>query len=378
MNNKLFVPKKLRVGFQNRSDTYTQKLAYVIYYDNKNILRKEKSWNSWRDKKIDPVTYDNVPTEGFVINKNVGGARHSYGWNARNEYVRVFDPRGFEFEISVANLLFILQETNSIKGKGLEGEFVYCWDKADLVLLPINCQEYKDSFSFTNTPKKKFGAKNLKIGFSYKAKTESLYQTKNDDIVTYMGKFPYNSPSYGYKNPLNNYTTSHLNFCCSARITNEKRFIFMNKLNKVLVKSSADFIIDEISTEQVENYAHLVDLLKKNNGFHKIEEIKFKPVDDTLKPNDVVYTVSNNYIHTYRVITIGQKITCGFMYLLIQEKNYVFHKYQAPYGYRYTYNSNSIGKTTEFNKNEIQKSECVLENGKIVDLYELVINGRYI
>jgi hypothetical protein len=51
--------------------------------------------------------------------------------------VRVYDPRNFEFEISVANLLYILEETSSLKGKGLEGEFVYAWEGKELVLLPV-------------------------------------------------------------------------------------------------------------------------------------------------------------------------------------------------------------------------------------------------
>ena len=33
MNNQLFIPAKLRVGYNKREDTYTKKLAYVIYYD---------------------------------------------------------------------------------------------------------------------------------------------------------------------------------------------------------------------------------------------------------------------------------------------------------------------------------------------------------
>lgn len=64
------------------------------------------------------------------------------GGNARNEYIRVFDPRGFEFEISVANLLFILQECTSTRGKGLEGEFVYCWSGTEMTLLPVDSAEY--------------------------------------------------------------------------------------------------------------------------------------------------------------------------------------------------------------------------------------------
>lgn len=71
------------------------------------------------DKSMIPYEFDNVPTSGFVLNKKVGGDRYSY--NPRQTYCRVYDPRGFEFEITVPNLLFILEESNSFKGKGLEG-----------------------------------------------------------------------------------------------------------------------------------------------------------------------------------------------------------------------------------------------------------------
>ena len=102
MDESIFLPKTIRVGFQHRDDTYTKKLAYVIYYDEKGKLRKEASWSSWRDSNIEPEEYDNIPTEGFVLNKKVGGYKSD--WNFRQAYVRVYDPRGFEFEITVPNL----------------------------------------------------------------------------------------------------------------------------------------------------------------------------------------------------------------------------------------------------------------------------------
>lgn len=147
MDQQLFIPQKIKVGFQNRSDTYTGKLAYVIYYDQKGVLRKKTSWESWRDEQIEPIEFDNVPTSGFVLNKSVGGARASYDWNVRNEYIRVYDPRDFEYEISVPNLLYILRECNCYKGKGLEGNFVYAWWGTELVLLPEDSEDYKSSKS---------------------------------------------------------------------------------------------------------------------------------------------------------------------------------------------------------------------------------------
>ncbi len=176
----MFIPTRINVGFRQRSDTYTGNLAYIIYYDNKGVLRKEKSWNSWRDHKIDAQEFENKPTSGFVLNKGVGGVRQSYGWNARNEYIRVFDPRGFEFEISVANLLFILQECNCDKGKGLEGEFVYAWSGNTLALLPVGCPEYKKCTSFTALQDGSVSAKDMVPG--------TVYVTKKQQQLLYLGK----------------------------------------------------------------------------------------------------------------------------------------------------------------------------------------------
>ena len=153
--DKMNIPKKIKVGYQERKDTYTGKLAYVVYIDEKGVLRKAASWESWRDKKLDAHEFDNVPTSGFVLNKKVGDYRGS--WNGRQAWIRIYDPRGFEFEISVENLLFILQESSCIKGKGLEGEFVYSWDKSDLVLLPVTSQEYDVSVEFTSMKTMKIG-----------------------------------------------------------------------------------------------------------------------------------------------------------------------------------------------------------------------------
>lgn len=181
MNDSLTIPNNIQVGFNNRSDTYTGKLAYVVYKDNKGVLRKEKSWMGWCSKDIPKESYPNEPTSGFVLNKDVGGTRHSYGsWDARIEKVRVYDPRGFEFEIDIPNLLFILQECSSIKGKGLEGEFVYSWSGPNLVLLPVNCQEYKESTKFNQLQTEKVAAKDFVVGCTY--------FTKKRENVIYLGK----------------------------------------------------------------------------------------------------------------------------------------------------------------------------------------------
>ena len=181
MNSSIFIPKTINVGYQNRSGTYTGKLAYVIYYDEKGKLRKEASWNSWRDDKIPNDEFDNVPTEGFVLNKKAGD--YSTGWDHRHAYCRVYDPRGFEFEITIENLLYILENANCIKGKGLEGEFIYGWDGKDLVLMPVESPDYKQISEFNKIihNNETIKAKDLIIG--------ATYLTKDNENWIYMGKF---------------------------------------------------------------------------------------------------------------------------------------------------------------------------------------------
>lgn len=254
MEKNIFIPKKCKVGFNTRSDTYTGKLGYVIYNDGK-VWRKEASWESWREKyisqeefdqakleafnrevksrtehyneslidptpaqgkwdrysdcrlktleeyleymgcaylksynfrmcnsstdiTIEPIEFDNEPLEGFVLNKKAGG--YASGWNHRQTYCRVYDPRGFEFEISIPNLLYILENSNSIKGKGLEGKFIYGWDGKDLVLLPDNSPEFQSNLAYTDMQSIKLKKSDLIVG--------GVYLCKDNIERTYMGE----------------------------------------------------------------------------------------------------------------------------------------------------------------------------------------------
>ena len=188
MKANIFIPKKIKVGFQERDSTYTKKLAYVIYYDLQNKLRKETSWQNWRDEKIEPKDFENIPTSGFVLNKKVGD--DASDWNHRQAYVRVYDPRDFEFEITIENLLYILENANSIKGKGLEGEFIYGWDGKELVLIPTDSPDYKeiDKYNSILVNKEFIKPKELKIG--------ATYLDKNNSEMIYMGTFDYYDYAY--------------------------------------------------------------------------------------------------------------------------------------------------------------------------------------
>ena len=228
MNNKLSIPKRVRVGFQERSDTYTGKLAYVISLG-KTGVRKEnpRSWEGWRDKNIPVEEFENEPIEGFVLNRDVGGTQRGYhDWNARREKIRVYDPRDFEFEITVENVLLILQECSSIKGKGLEGEFVLAWSGSSIVLLPVGCKEYNEALELSDLSEKKVGKAEIQEGCTY--------ITKDKKEVMYMGRFAWFSNRYrGYR----------LGNCEKG----EKRHIFllMDKACKKETREDIDYLLEK-------------------------------------------------------------------------------------------------------------------------------------
>jgi len=220
MKHKFNIPGKINIGFQERADTYTGKLAFVVYTDDKGTLRKERSWNGWRDQKIAPEEYENVPTDGFVLNKKTGDYRGHFG--GRQAWLRIYDPRGFEFEIDVDNLVLILEECSSIKGKGLEGEFVYAWDKAKLLLLPVSSQEYKNSVEFKTATKEKVKKADIKEGF--------CFVTKDNEKVMYLGRMPYWSWHFNTFKSENKHIFARLN-------ESKDKYLVAKNFTKILSKA---------------------------------------------------------------------------------------------------------------------------------------------
>lgn len=334
MTQNLFIPDKIKVGFQNREGTYTKKLAYVIYFDQKGVLRKEKSWEIWRDHKIKPVEFNNEPTEGFVLNKGVGGQRQSYGWNARNEYIRVYDPRDFEFEISVANLLFILKETDCSRGKGLEGKFVYAWDGTELVLLPENSQDYQNSKNFTKLQSQSVKVKDLINGASY--------ITRKQENLTYIGKFDYHCKKWLRNRPVGTNGYEHLI---------EKRFIFWNGEEFLPLKGIGS-IASINSDSVVANYAEMVDNYYKSSHGSKIVKFFLKKQKTKCSENwfyeesDGVFIECSNWndkvFNTLQKYSIKDDKIITESYPTVGYKNKEDEKY-------YNHHYNGYGR----NKNEI-------------------------
>lgn len=179
MKTNLFIPKKLKVGFQKRQDTFTGKLSYITYYDEKEKLRKEASWTSWCDNTIPSIEVDNTPRAGYIFNKGIRRDNYS-GWGGGRSVIRVHDPRDFEFEISVDNLIGILTHSD-ISKRDIQEECVFAWSGTELVLLPVNSVAYQEATAFTEKQDKKISAKELVKGATYS-------QKKSEDLFIYMGR----------------------------------------------------------------------------------------------------------------------------------------------------------------------------------------------
>lgn len=282
MKSKMYKPDRINVGYQLRGDTYTGQLGYVIYFDEDGKLRKEASWNSWRDERIPNTIFENEPTEGFVLNRS-GGGRPS--WSDRKAFVRVYDPRGFEFEIDVANLMYILECCPVGKGKVLEGKLVYVWDGKELILLPVESPDYKDIDNYTQllNNKEHIKGKDLKVGYTY--------VDKNDEKYVYLGKF------HEYDG---NEKSKAKKFFFAEEYRWRENFPWYLKTISSLGKK----FIKELEVGCVEDFTPFQNLLESNSRFSPVDGTK-----DKLVPMDINFVVDyvtqktyeyNRTLHFYR------------------------------------------------------------------------------
>lgn len=299
MRTNIFVPKRINVGFQDERDTYTGMLGYIIYWDEKGTLRKEASWKKWKYDHIPNEEYDNEPMSGFVLNKKAGD--YSTGWNHRQAKVRVFDPRGFEIEISISNLLYILENTNSIKGKGLEGEFVYGWDDKELILVPAESPDYKEIEELNKLihQQQKIGAKDLKIG--------GTYLTKKNEKLVYMGRFK----DYGYRR-----NGKHSFFF--YKVNDNGEVIYLERFASVAGK-----LIAVVSDECAENYADLFDKLEGCSYYSPVDRTKDELVPMVAEDFDKMHYSKDVYIESGNNLYVYKNRDTGEFYREVPNPDYV-------------------------------------------------------
>lgn len=280
--SQLYIPKRINVGYQSRSGTYTGKLSYIIYWDDKGVLRKETSWQGWRDKKIPAEEFDNVPTTGFVLHKDI----KRYNWShfsSKRTLIRIWDPRGMEFEITTENLLGILMSDDCCK-RQLVGSYVYAWSGPELVLLPTCSEEYQKATTYTNLQSKKVSAKTLVIGAAYK--------TKKEKDVVYLGRLPWHdwkalkgeekSGYHGY--PHQRFSkVSHIFTPVAKKAKDDYYF------EQWIIKSDASFLGEQLTEQPVEDLADRIEAFQKDTHSAAIVRWEVVPVEVSEEVNKDQY-----------------------------------------------------------------------------------------
>lgn len=132
----LIIPKHIRTGF--RAQPFQSNLSYTSYYDAYGKLHREKSWKSWCDPNIPYIDSQNMPSSGFcVLSNKIGGCTN------RQISIRIKHPLDYEFEISVENLLWLMQYT-SIDKMVIQTPCVIGFNNGRTWLVPITAPEYKE------------------------------------------------------------------------------------------------------------------------------------------------------------------------------------------------------------------------------------------
>jgi len=255
-----YIPKKLKIGFQqNRKDTLDGKLAYVIYYDDHGKLRKERSWNTWRHDEVEPLEVDNEPFEGLCLSK--GHTRYYYNYYSRggkSVNIRVFDPRGWEFEISPSCLVDLLAHTDCIR-QDIQSKLVYAWSGSELCLLSVDSQEYKDAVKHQNLQGMKVSARDLVAG--------RTYLDKNQKEWVYLGRYPHFTYKYSYNNQ-------------PSLLQRKKFHVFYdgkNYLNCSSVPGKFCKCVDEECSEVFSDYIDLIESNRKYQELKDLQPVKFNP-----------------------------------------------------------------------------------------------------
>lgn len=185
----------LKYSFDSETQT-TKFFEWVEDSSLPDIVFEQKAWSSTPDKIIGrrkqeissdhhplyPKIFDNVPLEGYQLTKEV----RRTGWNGGNVVWRILDPRGFELEISSANLARII-DCSCIKEGVISEPCIWGRSGAANVLLPVSSDIYqKAKVNTERAASKKISLKDVSIGDHVRI---VAFPKDKDYVYEYLGKF---------------------------------------------------------------------------------------------------------------------------------------------------------------------------------------------
>lgn len=169
------IPEKVYVGFQGRRTQDEVPLGFMTpYTDDAAGQSRRDSVDKWargygNNKTFNSVIMDNKPMYGFRLGRAIRRSGH-FGSGA--SYVRIEDPRGFELEISIENLVAVL-ETCAMEKCEFVGELVWARvpGSAKNLLVAVDSDLYRGSIKTKAAVAAAKSSKEFKIGDTIEAVT---------------------------------------------------------------------------------------------------------------------------------------------------------------------------------------------------------------
>ena len=277
----------LKVGFQKREDTYSSKLGFIIPADE---ITSNRNFTRWINNQIPVEDIKNVPRSGFVLNKNI---KRNFSYSS-SEKMRVFHPDGFEFEINMSNLSFILLNTN-ISAQEIMCDCVIGWFRGSVYLVPAHTEEGKDILKqITNT-------ENLNL-----PSVGEIISIKNNDFIFIHNK---GMDQLNFIDWKDKFIVSHYDGYVFYDITN-KRIVRFKTLPEFTTKNT---IVD---VAEIENFIKQSKLLKKPKKLSLSSQDFAEIVFDTFNDLNCGNTQSQNKNLTSTIISL-------LSYLKVKKMSYL-------------------------------------------------------
>jgi hypothetical protein len=163
---------KLYLGVQSRKGSVAH--GYMIPYEDNAAGRKRMANVDHWGREKSRVILENKPISGFKVSR---AQRHA-GWKNVITSIMMEDPRGFEIEITMTNLVMLTDNALIQNGEILQ-ECVWARDGSFNVLLPVNSEPYKEAKENTRRVTTKVSTRTLNIG--------DKVQTDKALVGIYMG-----------------------------------------------------------------------------------------------------------------------------------------------------------------------------------------------
>lgn len=179
------IPKEIIVGFRRGPTKQSDRFGFITHDGIPGNAPMGRSWDRWRDRKIETERHSNNPTTGFVINRRGPTA---WGTFEKAEILPIYDPRGWALDISTDNLMQIIRHNGISRSGRVKGRLAYGWDysRTRVSLVPEKCDDYEHYMRLQDELARSSmvpfgGARDLVVG--------NRYLFKNGKVLTYLGKF---------------------------------------------------------------------------------------------------------------------------------------------------------------------------------------------